>query len=87
MNHPIYRVVGFENHRDDGPFRHESHEAAEKRPLFVNIIESLRLLFRQVQHLYGSDSEASVFQAADDGAYISRLDGIGFKDCECLFHA
>src|SRR5262245_39772121 len=50
-------IVRFEHHRHDRPFSHETHETAEERSLFVDIIKALGLSLAEVKHFRCADSK------------------------------
>ena len=74
----LNRIIGFQNHRNDRTFGHELDQTAEKRPLLVNVIKALGLLFAQMQHLHGTDAESRFFKFVDDAAGFAGCNGIGF---------
>ena len=82
---PLDGIVGFQHHQDDGTFRHEFHEAAKKRPLFVHVVEALSLRFAEVEHLHRANSKSFFLEFADDGAGISGFHGVGLENRKC-FH-
>src|SRR5437870_5558867 len=82
----VDRVIRFKNHQNDRPFSHEFHKAREKRPLFVHVIETLGLCLGKMKHLHRADSKSLLFESADDGTGVSRLQGIRFENGECFHH-
>src|SRR5262249_14165176 len=63
----------FENHENDGTFGHESHKVSKKRPLFVDIVESLSLRLAEVHHFCRANLKSFFDQSIDDETGVPGL--------------
>lgn len=79
-------VFTLEAEQHAGAFAHEFDELAEEGTVLVNGVEAFGLLAREVAHAHGTDLEASGLSEGEDRADLIVSNGVGFENCECLFH-
>ena len=64
--HFLIAPRAFEAHHHARPRRHEVGQAAEERPLAVDVVEALGLGLGHVDHPHGADRESGGFDTGED---------------------
>ena len=83
---PVFdRVLALQHQHHHRTFRHERHQAAEKRPLAVDVVKAFRLLFGKPRHFHAANAESGLFDHRENLARVSRRYRVRLDDCKCLF--
>jgi hypothetical protein len=75
-----HRTLGLQDHRDDGPGRHEFDELVVERAAMVHRVERSRLGLVERQHLERADGEAGALEVGEDRSRLARSHGVRFDD-------
>src|SRR5713101_8604183 len=76
------RVLALERRDDDRSLRHEPDETLEERALAMDLVESPRLAFCELQALQAPDGEPLFLEPGEDRAGLASSNGIWFEDRE-----
>ena len=82
----VDRIVGLEDHGDQGARGHERHQRIKKGTLLVDGVKRPRLHRIQPGHLQGPDGKASGFEMGQNISRSAGLDRIRFYDSERKTH-